>query len=556
MCGPRNLTSTALRRERTRHLRPRRPSYLKCMNSLGRRYASLLASALFLLALPTRAQQLGKLDFPTSGSAAAQPHFIIGVLYLHSFEYPSALKEFREAERLDPRFAMAYWGEAMTYTHPVWNEQDADAARAALVRLAPTPAARLALAPTPREQGYLRSANVLYGTGSKAARDTAYAAAMADLARRFPQDDEAQLFYALALLGLNQGIRDVPTYERAGAIAQPVLARHPDHPGAAHYVIHAYDDPTHAAVALDAARAYSRIAPDAAHAQHMTSHIFLALGLWDDVVSANVAALQVAMSTHTGGHEAQGGCGHVPEWLEYGYLQQGRRRDAAAVLDGCMGPPEGAAKTTATRSLAGMRAAFIVDSHDWSARYATEEPAADDPDVRAYLAFGTGYAAAMRADRAAAARSLAAIENAIARAGEPAGEYAPILRLELSALVLEASGDPTRAIAAAREAARLDDAVPLPFGPPATIKPPHELAGELYLAHGKPNDARREFQLALARTPRRPTALLGLAQAERALGASADATAIYAEILQIWHAADPDLPQLAAARAGAAEAPR
>ena len=190
----------------------RRAHELDTFSPMPIRPLALLA-LLAALALPAGAQRLGTLDFPTSGAADAQKHFVTGVLYLHSFEYPSALKEFREAERLDPGFAMAYWGEAMTYTHPVWDQQDADAARAALAKLAPTPAARLAKAPTDREKAYLRAVDILYGTGTKPARDTAYAAAMAE--RRRP---------------LSEGCRGAALLRARAHRSQPGRPRHPHVP--------------------------------------------------------------------------------------------------------------------------------------------------------------------------------------------------------------------------------------------------------------------------------------------------------------------------------------
>ena len=263
--------------------------------------------------LSAQRPRLGTIDFPTSGAPAAQAQFTRGVLLLHSFEYQDAAQAFRAAQRIDPAFALAYWGEALTYTHPVWNEQDGNAARAALLRLGPTPAARRAKALTPREQAYLDAVEILYGEGSKPARDTAYSLAMERLVARFPADREAKVFYALSLLGLNQGVRDTATYLRAAAIVQPVFQANPNHPRAAHVLIHAYDDPIHASLGLAAARAYSKIAPDAAHAQHMTTHIFLALGMWDEVVSQNEIAAgpdRAAWAPH-----------HYTEWLGYGYLQ-------------------------------------------------------------------------------------------------------------------------------------------------------------------------------------------------------------------------------------------
>ena len=304
--------------------------------------------------------RLGTLTFPNSGAPAAQAAFLRGALLLHSFEYQDATRSFKEAQRIDPSFAMAYWGEALSYTHPVWNQQDLTAARAALGRLGPTPEARRAKAGTPREQAYLETVEILYGEGSKPHRDTLYAAAMERLARAYPDDDEAKAFSALALLGLNQGERDVWSYVRAAAVAQQVFERNPDHPGAAHYLIHSFDDPTHAPLGLKAARAYSRIAPDAAHAQHMTSHIFVALGMWDDVVAANEQAMRV---TERQMGRSPVGCRHYNEWLEYGYLQQGRLKDAARLLEECRADVE--RQRGAAGSLERMRAMYLADTTDW-----------------------------------------------------------------------------------------------------------------------------------------------------------------------------------------------
>src|SRR5581483_793035 len=236
------------------------------------------------------AEKLGTMDFPTSGNAAAQPAFVRGMLLYYSFEYERAAAAFREAQAADPAFALAYWGEALTHTHQVWNQQNVAAARAALAKLAPTAQARRARVPTPRERAYFELAEALYGEGSKARRDTLFAAAAARLEAAYPAEDEPKVLHALGLLGLNQGDRDIPTYMQAGALAEAVLRRNPDHPGAAHFVIHAFDDPAHAPLGLWAARLYAGIAPGAPHAQHMTSHIFLAVGLWDDVIAANIRA--------------------------------------------------------------------------------------------------------------------------------------------------------------------------------------------------------------------------------------------------------------------------
>jgi hypothetical protein len=297
---------------------------------------------------------LGTVAFPTSTrSPAAQTAFVRGVLLLHLFEYPDAESAFREAECLDPGFAMAYWGEAMTYTHPVWDEQDSAAGRAALAKFAPSAAAREARADSSQQQqgsagkgqtksgdplgerGYMHAVDILYGAGPKARRDTLYSQTMAEVLRAHPRNDEARLFYALSLLGLSQGVRDVPTYLRAAAMAESVFVRNAQHPGAVHYWIHGMDDPEHGMGALPAARALSRIAPDADHAQHMTSHIFMALGMWDDVVLANQNAMRMVDAKRQSRGRAPTYCGHYNSWLDYGYLEQGRLVDARRLLEHC-----------------------------------------------------------------------------------------------------------------------------------------------------------------------------------------------------------------------------
>ena len=468
------------------------------------------------LAVGLRAQtpRLGTVEFPTSATGDAQHHFITGVLYLHSFEYESAAAAFRRAQQMDPGFALAYWGEAMTYTHPVWDQQDTAAARAALRRLAPTPAARLAKARTPRERAYLGAVEILYGDGPKIARDTAYSLAMERLAADFPSDLEAKTFYALSLLGLSQGARDVLTYMRAGAIAEDVFNARPRHPGAAHYVIHSFDDPVHAPLGLRAARAYSTIAPDAAHAQHMTSHIFLALGMWDETIRANEVATRATRDTAT--EAARRSCGHYGEWLQYAYFQRGRRADAALVLEECRAQASRAHSPRMRSSLAGMRAVQIVESEQWESaavRLSVDTVALPAP-ARILLDFGTGYAAAKRGDTAAAASALAMLSERTAGLTEFRG-YGEIMGYELQALLALASGRTEDALAMLKRAVAVEEMLPVDFGPPLDVKPPRELLGETLLRLGRPAEARHELERQLARTPRRALTLARLAEAAR-----------------------------------------
>ena len=506
-----------------------------------------LTLAVLTIATGVSAQDphLGTIDFPTSGAPAAQPPFIRAVLLLHSFEYRDAARAFREAQALDPAFALAFWGEAMTYTHPIWNEQDVDAGRAALQRLGPTPDARRAKAPTARERAYLGAVEVLYGRGSKAGRDTAYSAAMKRLAASFPADREAQVFYALSLLGLSQGVRDVATYLRAAAIVERVFRANPNHPGAAHILIHCYDDPIHAALGLPAARAYAKIAPDAAHAQHMTTHIFLALGMWDEVVSQNELA--------SGRDRASWTPHHYTDWLGYGYLQQGRYQDALRHLE-LMRQNTDWTTGRGSAVLAQMRADYVINTQQWdtpSLRWPIDLTRANSR-AQAEDAFVTGFSAFQRGDRAGAGRALGDLD-ALDRRRPPPGSYVDpvpaILDRELRAVARQAEGEGSldAAIALMREATAGEDSMPLEFGPPGVVKPSHELLGELLLRAGRAREAQAEFARALRLAPKRALSLLGLARAAAQVGDDKTAAQAYGELRAIWHRADSNVPGLAEA---------
>jgi len=494
--------------------------------------------------------RLGTIDFPTSGAPAAQVPFVRGVLLLHSFEYQDALQAFREAQRIDSGFALAYWGEALAYTHPVWNEQDQNAARAALQRLGPTREARRAKAPTPREKAYLDAVEALYGAGSKTQRDTAYALAMERLGARFGADREAKVFYALSLLGLSQGVRDTATYLRAAAIVEPVFRDNPNHPGAAHVLIHCYDDPIHAPLGLAAARAYSKIAPDAAHAQHMTTHIFLALGMWDEVVSQNEIA--------SGQNRAAWGPHHYTAWLGYGYLQQGRYGDALRHLDLMHQNMNQARRGRAV--LAQMRADYVMNAERWDCpclRWSIDLAGVRARDAALDL-FIAGLSALKRGDRAGAEHGLADLvalnrNRAPPDPGQERDQVPDILQKELQALLRQAGGAggaggvPADAVALMQEATALEDAMPVEFGPPADVKPAHELLGEMLLQAGRAGEAQVEFARALAHAPKRALSLLGLGRAAAAAGDRNTAASAYRELREMWHRADPSLPGLAEA---------
>lgn len=489
--------------------------------------------------------QLGKLAFPTSAkSPEAQSAFVEGMLLLHLFEYQYAQLAFRRAQALDPDFALAYWGEAMTATHPVWNQQDMAAGRAALAKLGATAQARADEAPTAREKAWLGTAEILYGEGSKRERDALFAQAMEKIAREYPEDDEARLFHSLGLLGLAQGERDLPNFLAAAEIAKAVYRRNPEHPGAAHYWIHGMDDPEHASGALEAARSLAKIAPRAGHAQHMTAHIFMALGMWDDVVASNISASSTVDKQRQSRGQRPFTCGHYVEWLQYGYFQQGHEDKALKLLADCErdGPeavawfrrnPTGALGPTDTpdvlagriaSSLVLMRGMAIVDSTS----YRKQSAAALREVTRkgregGWELFARGFAQATTSDAAGAEKTLGELRtlNATAPAPDEApstAKYLEVMEGMLDGSIKQARGDTDGALASVAEAAKTYDAMPFDFGPPATFKPPHELAGEMLLAAGRPAEALKEFDLALKWAPERARSVQGRKTALAASG--------------------------------------
>lgn len=493
--------------------------------------------ALVLAAAPmtvaARPGAVGVVAFANSGKPAAQVPFLRGLALLHNFEYERAAAAFREAEAADPSFVMAYWGEAMTFNHPVWMEQDLAAARAVLARLGPTPEARSAKAATRRERDYLSAVEILYGEGTKFERDLRYAEAMARIHAAYPGDVDAATFHALALLGTAHGGRDFATYMKAAAILEEVYPANPDHPGVLHYLIHSYDDPIHAPLGLRAARRYGKVAPDAGHALHMTSHIFVALGMWDDVVAVNRQAISVVNSQRAAARNAPSWCGHYPSWLVYGYLQKGMGAEALEVAGKCLAQapndPRPASESNAdadstwTDSWLFMRAMVAADNGRLLPADGLD-PARLSNWAKFSEAYGRLLAAHAASNRAAIADAAAELARLVpilraeldkAEGPEPSARaMVEAMRLQGVALVALHGGNAPGAIAALESAASVEDAAPFEFGPPAVAKPSRELLGDVLLKLGRKAEATTAYRAALSRTPGRRLSVEGLAQAQ------------------------------------------
>ncbi len=480
--------------------------------------------------------ELGAAHFANSGAASAQPAFLRGLLLLHSFEYRAARQSFQDAERADPAFAMAYWGEALTYNQTLWREQDRDAALAALAKLAPDAAGRAAKAPTARERAYLASVELLYGAGDKSTRDAKFCAALAALATSYPDDLDARAFYALSLLGLSNGDRNVANYMRAAAEAEAVLQVEPRHPGALHYLIHATDDPVHAPLGLAAARLYGNVAPAASHAHHMPSHIFFALGMWDDAIEANVASLKVGRAHGDPSY-------HALLWLAYSYLQEDRRPEAEELVRSvAKDVAAGATKDNRAR-LSYARAMWLVETRG------TEGPDALTPVDNAgitsinYFAahdFARGITAAAERPldaKAALAQLQGRIEAARVAAAQAATpdwldnvtgdelKQAQLLALALAGTIQFYAGDTAGGIEQVRAASASAAHLQFEYGPPWSVKPLDELLGELLLAANRPAEALAAFRTTLVEYPNRRLATEGLRAALAKVGTGSAASA-------------------------------
>lgn len=476
---------------------------------------------------------LGDISFPTSGAPAAQPAFLEGVKALHSFQFDEARVAFQRARQTDPDFAMAHWGEAMSLNKPLWRLQDTDEARRVLASLAPTLEGRLARAGDDRERAWLAAVDLLFhGPADKLERDLAYSAAMGAMHERWPDDDEIAVFYALSILGtMRPGDTGYRRQARAAAVCLDVFARNPRHPGAAHFIIHSFDDPEHAVLALPAARVYAGIAPAAAHALHMPSHIFLQLGLWQDVVASNTEAYAAAVELNRRMNLPEGREDfHTLSWLAYGNLMLGRVEAAADNL--------GLARAAVARNPGERRieeryfdieARHYIETGRWpELGLASIDSVAGSHPNRVAL---VGMSAARRGDFATAA---AARERLLALGAAAAEDYerrrVGVLERQVAALAAMGRGDESAALEFAAAAVAGENTLGIPSGPPDPIKPAGELYGELLFEAGRAAEAAAAFEQALERMPRRTPSLAGLARAAERAGDSETAEAAYASL--------------------------
>ena len=499
------------------------------MRSMIRLAAGVLVVLVFAMPAAAQFDSVGVLDFPASTqSAEAQTHFLRGVAILHSFGWKQAIEQFQAAQELDPDFAMAYWGETLCYNHPLFGgpTPDEDNPRAVLARLGATRDARLAKAPTDREKGFLNAVETLWAEeGTYDERRVAYMEAMADLHGQYPNDHEVASFYAIATLSGARALRDQTgrLEVRAGAIALAVFNENPDHPGAAHYTIHAFDDPVHAPLSLPAAMKYAEIAPAVAHARHMPTHIFIQHGMWDLVSGHNQRAYDAARALWEPG-DSVGDTVHPLDWGQYGDLQLGDYAKARTWIERLeMVRDESEGQARAVNSLPLLRARYVVETEAWMV-----EPVTADSGLPELLA--TGLSAVRLGDLDTAREA----EAELAKRAEEGSAQARISHKEVAASIRVAEGRGDEATALMDEALEIVVTQRLPNGAASPVKPPYELYGELLLALGRPEDATEKFEMSLVRMPKRARSLLGAARAADAGGDATAAHEHYSTLLGFW----------------------
>lgn len=501
-----------------------------------RRIPALLAMLCLTINIPANAQfdDVGTIDFPTSAGEEAQEHFLRGVAILHSFGWKQAIEQFQAAQAIDPDFALAYWGETLSYNHPLQTEQDADSPREVLRRLGATPAERLAKAPTAREKALLGAVEKLWGDGEWRERRVAYMEAMTAVYNEHPDDDEIAIFYALSMLSGARALQDdsLRLEMQAGAIALDVRDRNPNHPGAAHFVIHSFDDPLHAPLALSAAYAFADIAPAVSHARHMPTHIFIQHGMWDLVSEQNVSAYQVAVDYWEPG-DGVGDAVHSLDWAHYGDMQLGdyeKSRIWVERLQKIVDDSNGAER--AVNSLPLLEARYIVESENWQVQDISN-------DTAAHLLLATGLSAVNTEDMATAVEAEELLGQLVA-AGDTAGGmrdgnlWVRVMQKEVGASIHAARGEADEAVALMDEALSLIATVRPPNGAARPVKPAYELYGELLLKLDRPADAIGIFETSLLRMPNRPRSVLGLARALERTGDEAGAAERYRQVSAIW----------------------
>ena len=504
------------------------------------------------------ASHLGELHYDFTISAGAKPAFDEGLLLLHSFEYEDARVAFMRATEADPSELMAWWGVAMTHYKALWGLQDLDAGRGVLQQVGNTQAARLAKAENELERDFWEAVEILYGEGEFSERNKAYAEHMGGLYKKHAGNQEVAAFYSLGLMWSIPVGRDEEVVRRSATVAAGVLEENPNHPGALHYMIHAYDDPQLASLAVEAADLYAGVAPDAAHALHMPSHIYLQLGRWNDVVSSNESSYgaSVRRMERMGLGDASRGF-HSYRWLHYGYLQQGRYEEAEKMVIDMQSYTEKANTRGARGYLIEMQAAQLIETGGWSLDVVPveveEEKLAllsfgEQAFFKSMMAFHANDAITIEKQIAALSEKLVAAELLVTDAGIAMCSAGPTrtapnkntllgaqVRIEqMNALVRLLAEDVQGAESHLVKATQLESRMPYSSGPARIAYPSHEQYGDWLLSQARYAEALEQFNTSLERAPNRTKALRGKIAAASKLGMQEDVESAQELLNEFW----------------------
>jgi hypothetical protein len=495
-------------------------------------------------------QKLGKVHFATSCSPAAQVEFDKAMLYQHSFWYRASQRAFEEALKADPDCAIAYWGIALSL---LWNPHAPPPAKNLVEGAAALAKGKAINAKTERERDYLEALSAMYFDHDKVDHRTrvlSYLKAMEQLAARYPDDDEAQIYYALALnVGASPADKTYANQLKGAAILEKIRARQPEHPGIAHYLIHLYDTPALAEKGLDAARRYAKIAPAAAHAQHMPSHIFTRLGYWQESIVSNVVATRVAKEAQDLHDQL-----HSMDYLVYAYLQLGQDKKAGAVINE-MNTVTGFTETflPGPYALAASAARYALERGDWKEAAELQVRPGPLAHVQAITLFARALGAARSGNPEAAKTDIGKLVDFRDKLREAKDAYwsgqVDIQWQVANAWVLHAEGKHEAALKAMSAAADAEDRTEKHPVTPGVPIPARELYGTMLLDRGMTKEALAEFEATLKKEPNRLGATMGAAKSAENAGDTAKARQFYAKIAELAADADASRPEAKEARA-------
>jgi hypothetical protein len=516
--------------------------------------ATLAATATFGACPPALAQdeadqKLGKVHFATTCNEVAQRRFDRAMRYQHSFWYVQSKEIYEEAIKADPGCAIAYWGIALSLLN---NPHGAIPAPNLPLGLSAIEKAKEIGANSERERDYIDALSVMYVDYDKIpqqARVQCYLKKMEALAAKYPDDDEAQIFYAITLnVAASPADKTYANQLKGAAILEPIWQRQPMHPGVAHYLIHLYDYPPIAAKGLTAALRYAKIAPNAPHAQHMPSHIFTRVGYWKESIAANLASARAAEASHEAGEHL-----HADDYMVYAYLQLGQDQQARRVTDQIETITPSPDSFGGAFSRAAAPARYVMERGDWNGAALLDIKPNNFPQVMAITYFARAIGAARSGNPSAAradADKLTEIRDQLRAAKNDywAGQV-DVQAQTANAWILCADAKYDDALAAMSAAADAEDRTEKAPVTPGPLMPARELYGFMLLDRGKPKEALAAFEATKAKEPNRFNGYVGAAKAAQALGDTAAAKVDYEKLLALASGSDSDRPTLAAARA-------